>query len=369
MKFPKWLNPTGKKIALSKKVIAIQLSTIVALLFIAALYTYYTLSPAVHAEGIQKEIEIPERTGAWEVAQLLQDEGFIRSKIAFLGYLYLNGKGDNIIPGLYVLTTTDSLPDVINTITNPEDNSRKEFTLLIHEGTTLRGIADLFQERGMFSPEMFWQVSGTPAVDFRLLKQPLPDVEAFAAQFPFLADKPVKAGLEGYLFPDSYRFYEDASPHEVVEKMLQNFNSKLSETGIFEEIQRQGKSVYEVLTLASLLEREAATYNDKQIIAGIILKRIKTGMAIQIDASLMYFTGKGSALLTQSDLAADDPYNTYKYTGLPLGPIANPGMDSIKAALFPKQTVYFFYLSDSAGTIHYSATGEEHARKKAIYID
>ena len=121
--------------------------------------------------------------------------------------------------------------------------------------------------------------------------------------------------------------------------------------------------------MASLLEKEARTTESRRIIAGILWKRLEIGMLLQVDAVFGYIINKGSLQLTLEDLSIDSPYNTYRYKGLPIGPIANPGLDSLQAATMPILTDYLFYLSDKEGTMHYSETFEEHKRKKRLYLN
>ena len=361
----RFLSPEkGKNPLISKPLVAFQLFGITLGIFVLSLYVNYAFSSPIAV--VPQTIVIQKNASAREVAETLKANGLIRSEYIFLGYLYITGKEKNIIPGTYTINTNFSLADIASEITTSSPHN--ELSVRIQEGTSLKGIADIFEQQSLFTKEDFWNITGVPGTDFRLKQEPYPDIEKFTTEFPFLADKPAKAGLEGYLFPDSYRFYDNATPHDVVEKMLQNFQDKLTSAGIFDEIQQQGRSVYEVLTLASLLEREANLYTDKQIIAGIIQKRIREGMPIQIDATLGYVTGRGSAGLTQDDLASASPYNSYKFLGLPIGPITNPGLESIKAALEPKKTAYYFYLSDNNGKMYYSVTNAEHAYKKSLYV-
>lgn len=171
---------------------------------------------------------------------------------------------------------------------------------------------------------------------------------------------------EGFLFPDTYEFFKDSKPKVIIAKMKKNFEEK---TAIFtEDIARQKKDQRDIVTMASLLEEEAASEKDRKLISGILWKRISLGMPLQVDAALTYATGKSSHKLTDADLASDDPYNTYKYRGLPAGPISNPGLEAIYAAINPAISPYLYYLSDSKGVIHYAKTFEEHKLNKIRYL-
>jgi len=193
-------------------------------------------------------------------------------------------------------------------------------------------------------------------------------VNNFQDAYDFLEDAPGSASLEGYIFPDTY--FIDASTGEegLIKKALNNFDRKLTRE-LREEIDRQGKTIFEVVTLASIVEREVPSYDDKQMIADIFLKRLEAGIGLQSDATVNYVTGKGLAQPTLDDLAIDSPYNTYKYRGLPPGPISNPGIDSIKAVIYPTSNDYYYFLTTKEGEVIYSIDYEEHLDNKAKYLD
>lgn len=313
-----------------------------------------------------KEVTIPRESSARQVAELLTHEGIIRSPYLMLVSLLIDGNIRKIQAGTYFFEKPTWLFVIAKNITDP--TTRKIMTIRIPEGSTLRGIASEYESRNLFTADELWTITGVPAHDYRAVETELPDFMDLVTQFPFLQERPPYATLEGFLLPDTYELFDDVTPGEVVYKMLQNFEIKLKKEGLFEEIKKRNLSFYEVLTLASLLEREAIHYEDKRVIAGIIENRLKRDMPLQLDASLMYVTGRGSLLLTKEDLGSDSPYNTYTQKGLPLGPIANPGIDSIKAVLFPQETAYLYYLSDRHYTLYYSRTFEEHKINKQRYL-
>lgn len=171
---------------------------------------------------------------------------------------------------------------------------------------------------------------------------------------------------EGYLFPDTYYFFPAETAEEIAVDLGNNFKRKIS--SLEEEIKESKYSLPEIITMASLVEKESAGDEERPIIAGILWKRLENGQRLQVDASLWYVTGRFSAELTISDLNLDSPYNTYKYGGLPPGPIGNPGLASIKAALDPEDSPYLFYLHDKDGGIHYARNFEEHKLNKQKYL-
>lgn len=341
------------------------ITTIAGLLLGAVALSAYAVTPPV--SEFPKEIAIEPNTSTRQIAAMLKQAGVVRSESMLLAYLFVHDALDRVQSGTYFFERQYSLAEVASLLIDPA--TPKVVKVRIQEGTTLRTLAAEFEKLGLFSKEEFWSVTGLPAVEY-------PDAAAnhlqylnnLQNQFTLLSDKPAEAGLEGYLFPDTYEFFDGASPQEVVFKMIDTFQKKLIAEGLYEEIRKQKRNIYEVLTIASLLEREAIEYEDKTIIAGIIQNRIEKDLPLQLDASLMYVTGRGSSLLTKNDLSMESPYNTYKIKGLPLGPIANSSLESIKAALNPKKTNYLYYLSDSNYNIYYSASYDQHLEKKALYI-
>ena len=161
---------------------------------------------------------------------------------------------------------------------------------------------------------------------------------------------------EGYLFPDTYFFLPGQEPESVIAMLTTNFIKKIQDPRIQSQLAASGHTLEEVVTMAALLEKEAPDIQSRRIIAGILWKRISIGMPLQVDAVFPYIIGKNTFELTRSDLKTDSLYNTYVHKGLPPGPITNPSIESIVAAMTPVRTDYLFYLSDRGGTFHYSLT-------------
>lgn len=171
---------------------------------------------------------------------------------------------------------------------------------------------------------------------------------------------------EGYLFPDTYIFFPWTTPEAVVTTLRKTFDSKTAP--LKDDIATSERSLEDIMIMASLIEKEARGDNDREIIAGILWKRIDTGMLLQVDAPFLYVLGKESSELTRADLAIDSPFNTYRYKGLPPSPIGNPGLASIKAALYPKPSPYLYYLHDKDGTIYYARTYAGHLENIKKYL-
>ncbi len=182
----------------------------------------------------------------------------------------------------------------------------------------------------------------------------------------------IKLAQEGFMFPDTYLIPKDATAQIVVDQLRATFTNKVEKSIIGNS--KTKLSLQEIITIASLIEREAKTAEEKPTIAGIIMNRLELGMPLQIDATLHYAKGYDSSentwwqQITLEDKKIKSPYNTYLNTGLPPGPISNPGIDSIRAALEPKETDYLYYLHDSEGNIHYATTLEEHNTNVRNYL-
>ncbi|MBZ9572962.1 endolytic transglycosylase MltG [Patescibacteria group bacterium] len=315
--------------------------------------------------GTQTEIpfSIEKGQGLTDIASNLEKQGLIKSRFIFEFYALLLNSARNLQAGRYNLTAAMNTPQILSKLTQGDTIKEK---IIIIEGWNLRDIGWYFEGEGMFQAEELFEIASFPAVDYSEATD-LPQPKDFSDEFDFLKEKPKNIALEGYLFPDTYEIEKDAKIEEIIRKMLQNFNKKITQD-LREEIATQEKTLFEILTVASLLEKEIKSYEDRQITAGILWKRLRTGWPLQVDATLTYLTGKASGELTKQDLEIDSHYNTYRYYGLPLGPICNPGLASIKAAIYYEDSPYWFYLTTPEGETIFSKTLEEHNIARFNYL-
>ncbi|TSD03662.1 MAG: UPF0755 protein [Parcubacteria group bacterium Greene0714_36] len=331
---------------------------IAAVCFIAATaFAYEVYLPHPGFRG-KKEVVIAQGLGSREIGALLKREGVIRSKWAFVTYVWLRREASSLKPGRYEFFDTAAIPDVTRDLVAGEARERE---IVIPEGWGTEDIAAYLAVQGV----------GDAAAARRLFAEP---PREFLARFPSVAGLPAGMGLEGYLFPDTYRIFENATFEEVAAKMLENFDRKLT-PDLRQEITRQKKTVHEAVTMASLIEKEVASDDDRAMVSGILWKRLDAGIPLQVDASVVY--AKTKALNSQlpkngkisiTDTKIDSPYNTYRYRGLPPGPIANPGLSAIRAAIYPQSSPYLYYLSAPDGRTIFSKTLEEHNAAKARYL-
>ena len=250
---------------------------------------------------------------------------------------------------------------------------KPETTIQIPEGWTSYDIAQYLENLGKWPNEEFLGVVGFPRIDYskQVGRPPLKD---FSEEFTFLADKPKNYGLEGYLFPDTYRIYASSTIPEVISKMLTNFNDKLT-LKMRNDIKAQDKTIYSIITMASIIEKEApldyqkGDNHDARIISGIFWHRLKIGQALQSDATLSYVLNDNEPSHSGKDLENSSPYNTYKYRGLPPGPICNPGLLAIEAAIYPLDSDYNYFLTPKGkDTVIYAKTYDEHLKNKYKYL-
>jgi UPF0755 protein len=193
-----------------------------------------------------------------------------------------------------------------------------------------------------------------------------------SSNYPDLSSKPQTQGLEGFLFPDTYFIPKNPPVGQdinniIIEKALNNFSKKITPE-MLAQAQTQGMSLYQIITLASIIEKESgANQDDRKMIAGVFYNRLKAGMPLESDATVSFVTG--TSPVSDADTLVDSPYNTYKYSGLPPGPICNPGLNSIMAALYPTASNYLYFLTDpQTGRAVFAQTYDEHLKNKAEYL-
>lgn len=293
--------------------------------------------------------------GGANIADHLRAQQFINNATVFKIYLWVSGLGEQLQAGLYQLPPRATMVDIAH-ILKKGDVLKNEIRVTIPEGTSSVRIADILSEKGVMQREAFLQL--VQVIDTRTV---LPD-----AFYSFFQDKPSDQGLEGYLFPDTYFFYFDSEPSFILKKFLDTFQTRTE--ALFTSAKTEGKNIHEILTLASIVEAEAQRKEDKRLVAGIFFKRLELGMPLQSDATVNFVTGKSALQPTFEDLEQDSRYNTYKYAGLPPGPINNPGLESIEAVLSPEPSEYLYFIALPDIGVIYAKTFEEHKQNKEKYL-
>ena len=333
-------------------------SWLIALLIAgAALYV-----PVLFAEPAR--IRIEPGSGSRAIANELKSLGLIRSKWAFIIYAALSARASTLKPGIYEFRGLVGIPGIVRALATGEPYPNERF-ITIPEGWDLRDIGEYFEQNGIIVRADLYRITGEPARRYGPASR-FPPSESRGALPLSLAAKPPSAILEGYLYPDTYRIFRDATAADIVGKMLENFDRKLTPE-LRHEIERQKKSIADVITMASLVEKEVSDAEDRRMVAGILWQRLEDGMALQVDATVNYITG-GHRTPLGNDLMLDSPYNTYRHPGLPPTPIANPGFDAIHAAIHPTPNEYRYYLSAPDGKTIFSRTLADHATARAKYL-
>ncbi|MDP6387764.1 MAG: endolytic transglycosylase MltG [Candidatus Pacebacteria bacterium] len=304
------------------------------LLFVALISFYTTVFRAPAQFPVGETVTVEEGETLSSVAEFLKEQNVIRSSLWFESMVILLNSEKGALSGDYFLERKESVFSIAQRITKG-DFDLNLMRIVIPEGATADEISQIFEKKF----ESF-------------------DKDEFLA----LVD-----GGEGYLFPDTYFFLPNVKAKEVLRVLENTFVERLVEVDV--EIREFGRPIDEIINMASILEKEARTMETRRTVAGILWKRLDIGMPLQVDAVFGYVNGKNSFQLTLEDLEDDHPYNTYTNTGLPPTPIANPGLDSIRAAVNPIETDYLYFLSDKNGNMHYSKTFNEHVRKKKIYLN
>ncbi|MCK4520497.1 endolytic transglycosylase MltG [Candidatus Parcubacteria bacterium] len=293
------------------------------LFLIAVFFTWHGIYSPVNCNSLEEKLfSIEKGQGLFQIAENLEKQDLVKNRFLFSLYIIFQREQGNLQAGKYLLNPSMNIPVISQKIISGETHTIK---ITIPEGYNLTQIEEKLN-----------------------LKLP-------------------EENLEGFLFPDTYQFPIGVSGEEVVRIMKDNFDKKLS-AELREEIEKQDKTIFEIITMASMIEKEVRTIEDKKLVSGILWKRLESKMPLQVDATITYITGKATTKISIEELKIDSPYNTYKYLGLPAGPICNPGLDSILAAVYPKDSGYWYYLSNSKGETVFSKTLKEHRINKEKYL-
>ncbi|MBI3631573.1 MAG: endolytic transglycosylase MltG [Candidatus Staskawiczbacteria bacterium] len=323
------------KLRFLKKFIPIA-STVLLLGLIFFSWEIYFPANSNSAENI--EFLAQKGQGDEDIAKELEKQGIIKSNYFFRFYVVITGNHSRLQAGKYSLSPAMTIPEIARKFILGDVIKQK---ITIVEGWDIKDIEKYFADEKIYDAKDFKEILN----------------KDYSADFDFLKEKPKDVDIEGYLFPDTYNISLGEKTEDVIKLMLSNFNKKLN-SGLKEQIASQNKTVFDVITMASIIEKEVKTMDDKKIVSGILWKRLNAGMPLQVDATVNYI----------KDVKADSLYNTYKYKGLPKGPISNPGMDSILAAIYPTETKYWYYLSGFDGQTIFSKTFAEHNNAVAKYL-
>lgn len=318
---------------------------IIGLFLILASLLTFSLS-TINEKNIKEDtvVTIKEGSGTKQIANTLKNEGLIKSSFAFTNYIKKKNETKNLKPGTYKFSAGKiTFDDILKKLVKGEQE--EAITVTIPEGYTVEQIAKLLEEKGLVSKESFLECAKTFDIPYDYIEKIDNDYRQ----------------LEGFLFPDTYSIPISWKEKEIITLLLKQFDKNWTEE-FRNRASELNFSAREIITIASLIEREARVEKERPTISSVIHNRLKKGMLLQIDATVQYLLPEQKARLLYKDLEVDSPYNTYKYAGLPPTPIAAPGLSCIKAALYPEETDYYYYRTKASnnGEHNFSKTFEEH---------
>jgi UPF0755 protein len=297
---------------------------------------YYIQSPS------SVLVEIPKGSGLKDVARILKDGGAIRDDRVFVVYALLRNARSRLKAGEYAFGAGSNMASILDKIVRGRVFLRR---ITVPEGLTVKQIAKLLDEKGVVKKEEFLEA----AEDKEFVKELL---GGSAKSF------------EGYLFPDTYKYPKGISARELITLMVEEHKKAFMSLGT----SRIGLPPHSIVTIASIIEKETALPEEKPLVSAVLHNRLKLGMKLECDPTVIYALGDDfDGTLTKKDLKVESDYNTYLVPGLPPGPISNPGMDSLKAAVNPPDVPYLYFVSQGDGTHKFSTTYVDHQRAVLKY--
>ncbi|MCK8828398.1 endolytic transglycosylase MltG [Natroniella acetigena] len=283
-----------------------------------------------------KLVEIEPNTSINRIGKMLYQKGLIRSPFIFRIYLRVKDLSTGVQAGHYKLNSGMSTPEIIDKLVRGET---ADYTITVFEGARVEQIADLLAREGV-DRDKFLGLARHKKLDF------LPERDD------------VKYNLEGFLYPNTYRIPYGSSERDVIRIMVNEFKRQVN--FLEEQIEDSDYDLYEIVTIASLIEGERKVASEEPLIASVIYNRLEIGMRLQLDATVQYSLPEHKSRLLYRDLEVDSPYNTYKISDLPPGPINNPSLSAMRSALNPAETDYLYYVATTGGYHEFTRTYQEH---------
>ncbi|WP_425449583.1 endolytic transglycosylase MltG [Dethiothermospora halolimnae] len=332
-----------------KKVLAIIMSIVIVLSLTLFYYVRAQISPV--ASGDEAEditIDIPSGSSTNNIAKLLKDNNIIKNKYMFTLIVKAQKKDGKLKAGTYTLNNGMEIKDIIDELSKggKSDNTVR-FT--IPEGYELGQIAELLNKKGIVDKDKFLKLSK--------------DISNFTNNHPVLKELSTGMTLEGYLYPDTYEVYKDASEEEIISKMIERFE-ELYTKHIKSKATKMNMDLNRVTTLASIIEREAMLDEERPLVSAVFHNRLEMDKPLESCATVQYILGERKEVLSIADTNIESPYNTYRNPGLPPAPIASPGIESMKAAVNPADTDYLFFVANGDGSHTFTKTYKEHLKAK-----
>jgi UPF0755 protein len=317
----------------------ILLVLLIGLAFFGWRYVQQELKPAA-ASNQAVRFTIPAGSNSTQITHILEDNGLIRNSMMFWYYLKYSKEGNNFKAGTYEMKPGLKNTEIIDRLNNGDIVKEEVIRFTIPEGFNVKQIADKLSSQKIVDKAAFLEIADSDR-NYSC---------GWTADIP--TDKTIKHRLEGYLYPDTYEMKKGSTTADILKRMLCEWDNKLAQLPADwqTQLEKRALSFHELLTLASLIEREVVVDEERAIVAGVIYNRLKEKMPLQIDATVQYLFDESKDRLYEKDLKIESPYNTYLHTGLPPGPIASPSLASIKAALYPKETKFLYYVTKKDGS-------------------
>lgn len=331
------------------------LTAALGMLFFSGLATAAYIKKTVETpnNGSSEQVSFSVKNGESldQVSANLEKSKLVKSDFIFSLYMKASKRSGRIQAGEYQIAGNLNMKDVAGIITAGQVISTR---VTIPEGWTLEKMSDRVAAQKISTKEQF-----LAAVKYTKTRD---------QGYDFLSGLSEGDSLEGFLYPDTYELSKNADENELITKMLNNFNTKFT-NDLREKVKTSGMNTFEVVTLASMVESEAVTKEDRKLVAGVFEKRLDLGMPLQSDVTVLYALKTNKKDVNYKDIQVDSPYNTYKVAGLPAGPICSPSIEAIDAVLNPTKSNYLYFLAAPDGKVYYAATIEQHNQYKAKYLN
>lgn len=344
---------TGEDRNSGKASFGLVLVLLIAVIIAGAGYKYiHGIGEPLDSSSQEKiSVDIPSGSGTAAIGRILEEDGVIKSARQFKIKSRMDKNDGKYRTGVYELSPSMDMDEIMQILM---DGSQNTLRFMVPEGYTLKQIADKFAETGNGTAEDFLNETQNGNFDFEYNDQMVDGEKRY----------------EGFLYPDTYEIYKNESAHGIIQRMLTRFEQVYDAAADEATVDTSKYSVFDLVTVASLIEREVKLDEERPLVASVIYNRLNKNMKLQMCSTVQYALGTPKARLMNSDLKIDSPYNTYQNAGLPAGPIASPGQASISAALHPADTDYLYFVLTSAGSgkHNFAATGDDFNSYREDYL-
>ncbi len=316
---------------------------VTGIIFIVLLYNYGN-TPA-SSSPVEQVVDIKPGMTLRQVSHFLADKKLLDEPGAFVLYTYLQGKQNHIQAGEYRFSPSVPPWKILESLTN---GTAILYTVTIPEGYRITEIAELLEKKGLADKNKFIEETRN---------KELLDAHQI----------PAGGSLEGYLYPETYKFSKAVGARKIVQTLVDTFKERVQKPELMQQVKAGKLTFHEIVTLASLIEKETGLGTERKLISSVFHNRLAKKMRLQTDPTVIYAMVNFDGNIRKKDLSIDSPYNTYKYFGLPPGPIASPGLDSIRAALEPDQSDFLYFVSRKDGSHQFSTNYKDHSRAVQKY--